>query len=104
MGVLSSGAADTSRGKATDYDKGAEALWDPGHQDCERKVPALMAPETEGPISLPDHAKSVALMNSLQFLQRIITQKYSTLLTPFPGLDILGLLQIVFCQHLQNQV
>lgn len=57
-GSPSSGAADTSRGEATDYDEGAEALWDPGHRDCEMKVPALMAPKTEGPMSLADHAKS----------------------------------------------
>lgn len=106
-GSPSSGEADTSRGKATDYDKGAEALWDLGDQDCEMKVPALMAPETEGPVSLADHAESVASTNSLQFPQRIITQKHSMLFTPFPVLDILGLLQIVLwhpCQHLQNQM
>ena len=106
-GSPSSGAADTSRGEATDYNKGAEALWGPGHRDCEMKVPALMAPEREGPVSLADHAKSVASMNSLQFPQRIITQKYSMLFNPLPVLRILRLLQIVLCQpcqHLQNQV
>jgi len=82
--------------EATDYGKSAEALWEPGHQDCERE-PALMAPYTEGLVPLACHAKSLTATNSSQFLQRIITLKYSMVFTPFPALDILGLLQIVLC-------
>lgn len=91
-------AADAFRGEATDYVKGAEALWDSGHRDCEMKVPALMAPEVEGSISLADHIKSVASVNSLQFPQTLTMQKYSMIFTPFSVLDILGLLPIVLCR------
>lgn len=64
--------------KKLDYEKGVEALWDLGHQDWE--VTILLA----------DHAKTwVASKNSLCFPQRITTQKYSILLTPYPVLVFL---------------
>lgn len=43
-GSPSSGAADTSRREATDYDKGAEALRELGHWGCEMNAPVLMVP------------------------------------------------------------